>query len=462
MTDMDNYFLGLDLGTSSVKLLVINKKECVACVKKAYDTADITGWTCAVKAALSELNRVISLNKISAMALSSQVGTYLADGTVISWDSAAGKEELEEIKQKISAKEFIKEIGMEHPDLISYPLPRYLYIKKHLPKCKFVIMPKEFLIKEFTGNTVTDAFSYRGIANPKTGKFSEILLKKFNIDFVLPKIQSPFSVAGYVTKNAAKEYGLSENIPVYVGCNDFFAGLLGMGVLEEGCVFDLSGTSEHIGIISSVRKSGAFVSGDYFNGYVTYGGTASSGPSCDFAISNFSLDGVNEREILNSPPIFLPYIKGERAPIYDTDARGVFFGINSKTDRKAMAYSVLEGIAFSLYHIGNELGISQLPQIICGGGSSKDKVLAKIKAELFGCNILATVNDSNSALGAAIIAFSGFANIPLEEATAPLVKYELVAEPTGEFGSLLKKRYEIYLSIYKNLKNDFKKLKEIE
>lgn len=457
---MKHYYLGLDLGTSSVKLAVITEEGCVADIKEKYLSADPAGWTEAIKCAFTRLSETIPLKSITAMAISSQVGTYIVDDTVIGWDSPVGKEELAEIKGKISQEEFVAEIGMEHPDLISYPLPRFLYIKRHFPDCRSVVMPKEFLIQEFTGNTVTDAFSYRGLANIRTGEFSRALLEKLDIDFPLPTIKSPFSPAGTVTKEAELRYGLKEGMPVYVGCNDFFAGLLGMGVLEENCAFDLSGTSEHIGIISAERKPGAFVSGDYFNGCVTYGGTASSGCSCDFAINNFTLEGVTEKEVFNSPPIFLPYLRGERAPIFDPDARGVFFGINDKTDKKSMAYAVLEGVAFSLYHIGEGLGITGAEKLICGGGSSKNKELAQLKAGLFGCKILAAVNDNTSALGAALIAFSGFSGIPLKEAIEPIVQYEVMAEPTGELETLLKKRYAVYLSIYKSLKNDFTKLKE--
>ena len=460
---MKNYFLGIDIGTSSVKLLLSTKSGETISAKSEYETNNIAGWCDAIKRCLDRIKGSVPLSLICAVSFSSQVGTYITDkGDIIPWFSSAGEQELNEIKLKCSEACFVEEIGMLHPELISYPLSRLLYIKRNFPEAESVIMPKEAVIFELTGNLVTDTFSQRGICNPIKNEYSEKLLKLFNIGFKLPKILNPTDIAGYITENASKTYGLPEGIPVYVGCNDFYAGLLGMGVLKNNTVFELSGTSEHLGVITKARVDGKIISGKYFNGFATYGGTKSSGTSCDFAIKNFGIVELDENLCITNQPIFLPYLKGERAPVYDENARGVFFGITDKTTKSDMAYAILEGVVFSLYHISEDLPIKNVSKIITGGGSAADKLMAKIKAELFDCEILRAKDNNSSALGAVIIAMVAHKAFgSFNDAIVSAVEYVSVAKPDGANREKLLKRFEIYKKLYFSLKSQFEEFSKI-
>ncbi|MBQ7800053.1 MAG: hypothetical protein IJ370_06130, partial [Oscillospiraceae bacterium] len=202
---MKKYYVGIDLGTSSLKALALTKDgECIN-VKSRYEKEGVEGWKIALKDALSKLFESVSPSMIAGIGFSSQVGTYVTDsGEVISWNSSAGKQELDEIKSLISQDEFVKELDMPHPDIISYPLPRLCYIKKKYPNCKKVVMPKELLIKELTGELVTDNFSQRGIAHTKNGEYSKALLERLNLDFELAPIKKPTDLAGYSTGYAEK------------------------------------------------------------------------------------------------------------------------------------------------------------------------------------------------------------------------------------------------------------------
>ena len=463
MTDMKKYYLGIDLGTSSVKLLLVTAEGESIRAKCRYDAVGLDGWRKALKSAFADLQKAADLSEVAAVAISSQVGTYITDsGDVIGWNSNAGTEELAEIKAKISDSEFSEEIDMIHPNLISYPLPRLLYIKRHYPNCKKVIMPKEFLLTELTGNTVTDIFSQRGICYPDKKQYTEKLMKKLELDFELAPIKLPTDLAGGVTKAAAETYGLAENTPVYIGCNDFFAGLLGLGAYDCGTVFELSGTSEHLGVITEERMDGKFVSGRYFNGNATYGGTKASGMACDFAIKTFGLDGLCEDIVYNDPPIFLPYLKGERAPIFDENAKGVFFGISDKTTSKEMAYSVLEGVVFSLYHIGRALSIENVKEIKVGGGSAGDVLMTRLRAELFGCPVVRAAENESSALGAAMIAMVGSGRFgSLKEAVGAVVKYSHTELPDGKLREKLLQRFEIYEKLYPCLAKEFEEFSNL-
>lgn len=459
----EKYYLGLDIGTSSVKAVMRSLSGKTVKAKRGYEGRLPDAWLDAVKSVTSELSLKAD-GEIAALAVSSQVGTYVVNGEhVISWSSDIGKDELEYIKSVITEDEFISEIGMKHPDIISYPLPRLLYIQKNYGKNAEVIMPKELLIRSLTGKTVTDVFSMRGICDPATEKYAYGLIKRLGIEISLPELRSPTSLSGHVTDEASALYGIKAGTPVYLGCNDFFSGLIGMGIYGIGDFFDLSGTSEHIGYISEDLNSEGFVSGKYFVGHCTYGGTKSSGASNDFAIKNFGIDILSLDLIKRDPPIFLPYLNGERAPIYDENARGVFFGLRTDTDKQLLAYSVLEGVVFSLYDIALSMNAPKPERIICGGGSSRDRFMNKLRATMFECDVVSVRENDTSALGACLLSMVGEGVYPdIEAALRGCVDHTDPITPDVGYHDALMERFEIYKEVYRNLKPTFRKFSKIQ
>ena len=457
------YYLGIDLGTSSVKGIMRTAEGEQVKGRCGYTHIDPNGWLSAVETLIRDmLSRCYG--EVCAISFSSQVGTYIVDDeTVISWQDSVGEQELQEIRERFSQEEFINEISMLHPALISYPLPRLLYICKKFGTKRRVDMPKELLIRAFTGKRITDIFSMRGICHLEKGVYAESLMNKLGIDVCLPQIGNPLDMVGKVTIEAEKRFGIKSGTPVYLGCNDFFAGLIGMGIYGEGDTFELSGTSEHIGYISSEINSKAFVSGGYFNGVCTYGGTKSSGASCRLAIEELGGYNGDIGEMLSeSPPIFLPYLKGERAPVFDENARGVFFGLSENTDKRMLAYSVLEGVVFSLYHIAAEIGMPQPKKIVCGGGSTVDKMMNTLRASVFGCDILRVEEGDTSALGACMMAMVGegvYCSIP--DAISHCVEYSERISPVKEYTNILRARFKVYKGLYGSLKNAFSEFSEI-
>ena len=459
MNKNNKYYLGLDLGTSSLKGIYKIPGGDSFTAKIPYSENTVENWLSALEKFFADTPQEIRKN-VGAVSISSQVGTYITEeNKVIPWFSDPGKEELEIIKNTFSDEECIDALNMKHPDIISYPLPRLLYLKAH-NSGNVLQMPKELLIRHLTGNFVTDYFSMRGIADIKKG-YAKGMLTKLDLSPELPKLSSPFESAGTVLPSIAKQYGLPEGIRVFSGCNDFFAGLLGMGVYDIGTAFDISGTSEHFGYISNQRNDSP-VSGPYFNGFCSYGGTKSSGTSCDFAIKNFGKDIDLNFAKDQSTPIFLPYLHGERAPIFDEDARGVFFGINSSTTKKQMAYSVFEGVVFSLYDIANSVNLPKPEVLICGGGSAKDVAMNRLRAEIMGCNVKAVSDNDASALGASLIAMVGsgvYEDLP--QCIKENVSYSEEIKYTGLFTEILNKRFEIFKNVYQALKPTFKHYQKI-
>ncbi|MDP4133824.1 MAG: FGGY-family carbohydrate kinase [Bacillota bacterium] len=445
---------GIDIGTSSVKVILVDSKlNTVKITRAAYKEISPSGWFQAIRDALMEFDA----HKISAVGLSSQVGTYIInEKDVITWKDPYGKDELTALKSEISSKEFLKEISMPHPDIISYPLPRLKYIITHFENVRSVCQVKDYIIKKLTGSLYTDKYSQRGIANLSTGEYSERLLSHIGAsEGLLPPIMDPFCKAGCITKEAADFTGLLSGTPVYTGCNDFFSALLGMGI-KDNDLFDITGTSEHVGVLTDkMDLDTKMVCGPYFKKNAYYGVTASSGVSLNYAGNFYNIDDINKPCYKSNTPIFLPYLNGERAPIFDPDARGVFFGVNSGTTQKDLAYAIAEGISFSVYHIFKKLDTDNISRIVVSGGSSRKILLNQIKANLFGKPVVTLKEKEASALGAAIIASCGEGILKSPDEALSYIDINNTFIP--QKSDILIQRFEIYKELYPALKDQFTK-----
>lgn len=451
--------LGIDLGTSAVKLLQRFEDGQVVKEKERYEEISPKGWWEAISRAMCRME----LESVEAIGLSSQVGTYIVDGTeVISWNDPIGAEELAELKWTYSQEEFLAEISMPHPNIISYPLPRLLYIKKTYPAFQKVCQPKDFIGEKLTGKCMTDPYSWRGLANLNAKTYSKKFLKEMGIaEDMLPQIIDFTDVAGSTLQHVISGSGLKEGVPVYVGLNDYYASLLGMGIWNTGDMFDITGTSEHLGILEDVvNMETEMVSGPYLQHHVHYGVTGSSGASLDFGLQ-FSKTGEMDigETLKHKPPIFLPYLNGERAPIWDGDAKGVYFGIQAGCSKEDMAYAVLEGVSFSLYHIYEKMGQPEAKVMYTAGGAAVNRTLGQLKAELFGIPVKILKEHDTSALGACMVAELGIGwHKDLKEAMNFGVKVEETLYPTGKYQETLKQRFVVYKELYPALKEHFKQL----
>ena len=164
----------------------------------------------------------------------------------------------------------------------------------------------------------------------------------------------------------------------------------------------------------------------------------------------------------SQPPIFLPYLNGERAPIWDADARGVYFGINEGCNEELLAYAALEGVVFSLYHIYESMGKPKAEAMKISGGAAVFPILNRLKSEMFNIPAEILAENDTSALGAAMIAALGAGWYPdVETLAKDVCKMKEIVWPTGQYKEWLEKRYTIYKELYPAVKTQYERLKEL-
>lgn len=440
---------GVDIGTSSVKVMEADGSGVIKKVRVPYEKEGMEGFIAAIKKAFSMLD-----GKYTSVAFSSQTGTFVADGEkIFPWHSPAGAKELKRVRESFLSEEFISEIMMDHPDISSYPLPRLLYIKEHYPEVKRVCQLKDEIIFLLTGSYVTDNFTWRGLAG-KNG-YSDKLLAFSGVDkHTLPALKTPFDSAGKVTEEGERLFGIRRGTEVFNGMNDYYAGLLGMGVTEKETVFDVTGTSEHIGCVTDSLTNKGSVSSPYFDLFVNYSVTASSGAALSFG-NRFFPHKVNISDAIgNRAPIFLPYLNGMRTPDNDPDARGMFFGISKNTGKNEMAYSVIEGAAFSAYSAFRTLGECDGSAVLTSGGGAENTVYNRLKASLFNKAFVPLSESDTSALGACMTALTA-QGVFSDTASAAriLCRYKEAVQPEKIPG--LNERYELFLKLYEDNRKNF-------
>lgn len=457
--------LGIDLGTSSVKVQIIDERENIHTYRGKYSDKKIGCFYSGIKEALKEAEKEFDLKKIEAIGLSSQSCSYILyngteDSPFYSWNDPGGSEYVEKAKELFSAEEFIKYISMPCPRMNSYPIPRILWFqeerKNEWKRMKILLQPKDYLYYQLTGMFASDKFLWRGLSNIEKSVFDTDMLNRLGMERDrLPELYSSFEAPGSLKRSTALELGLKEKTPVYLGCNDYFASLIGMGITGPGQNFDITGTSEHVGtILSHISWQEELISGPYINGNVLYGVTGNSGRSIQWAFKNFGNPGelVPEEMIEKDPAVYLPYLDGERAPIWNTRASGAFLGLHSSHSDRELLYSVMEGVAFSLYHIFNTMKERGEGEIKTAGGAAVNFQFNRMKAALFGKPLFILKEKDTSALGAILCALTGSGKYKnLGEAAKYLVKTESVVEPEERLKEILLPRYEKYIEYGKLL-----------
>jgi xylulokinase len=489
------YLLGVDLGTSALKAALFTMGgQLTALRRAAYPTVEIhPGWAeqeagdwwlaaCqALPAVIEEAG--IGADQILALGLAGQSpGHLLVDAQgrplrrAIIWSDRRATREAQRIADTLSAEELADFTGQSFPPSPFLPTARLLWLRDHCPelwrRTRHVLQPKDYLLLKLTGCWCTDLPSCLELVD-ETGRYRDETLERLGVPVaILPPPLMPHQVAGYISPKAAEDTGLPTGCPVVCGTIDARCSISGAGGVRAGRAVDVAGSSEVVAlVVPRGTAQGTFnvpLTGDLFyaGGPMQMGGEAVEWLRRGFYPDVSSEEGYHPIELGAGSVapgshglLFLPYLRGERAPIWDERARGAFIGLTADHTRAHCARAVYEGVALGIRHVledaeeQSELRADTLR--VCGGGGSS-ALWNQIKADVLQRPVHQPHVLETTALGAAMLAgvgagaFSG-----LEEAGERLVHIERTFEPRRETGAIYDRHFALYRSLYPSLRDTF-------
>ncbi len=433
---LDDLLLGIDVGTTSVKGSVYNiTGECVFTKSLNYPTIKVGSpgwveqnpkdWMDCIKEICAEANQTVKNGQIVSFGLTSQVNTHVfVDATgeplmnAITWQDQRCADSATRLDLAIS-----DELRLEcwdegfKPDS-SFLMSRAQWVFDERPelwhKTRWILSPKDYCLMCLTNQVAADAISSIGLVDSQGLYLSKAFKLIEGLEDKLPPLKQIESVIGQVTPSV-----LPSGCPAVVGTMDAWASLYGSGVSTHGDAFQVSGTSEIIGVISNDNFGAAgVVSFPPFKGWYLHAGPTQMGGEtakwfADFMefddlekVFAYAETALNDR----NPLIFLPHLMGERAPLWDPIAKGAFLGLNRDHKISDMAKSVLEGVGYSarllLESLESAAGFS-VKNIKLSGGGSGSALWSQLKADIMNRPIQKLINVDTGTLGAALMAGVG-------------------------------------------------------
>lgn len=488
-----SYVLGIDLGTSSLKGILISRDGKVVAEESeaygvissqsGYSEQNPDDWITAFNKVIFKLinNTSDIKDKLEAISISGQMHSLvLVDKNgmplrnAILWNDVRTSEECKSIINSFGKQ--ILDITKNRP-LEGFTLPKILWVQNNEPeiweKVHKILLPKDYLRYYLTGSFEMDYSDAAGtlLLDLETKKWSYDILEKFHIPVdYMPRLVESADIIGKLNKQLKNKFKFSNEIDIAAGGADNACAALGAGVTQSNIGLCSIGTS---GVFLSVEneETGTY-EGDlhYFNHvvpgkYYSMGVTLAAGKSLDWFKSNFApnirfeelLADIDEISIGSEGLLFTPYINGERTPHFDGKIRGSFLGMDARHTRKHFTRSVMEGITFSLrdsLHLLQTKGNKKFASIISVGGGAKSSIWLQMQADIFNIPVRTLETEQGPGYGAAMLAAVGCGWYEtLEQCAKDFIVYKDVYYPIRENVSKYNDFYKIYQQIYGSIKN---------
>lgn len=492
--------LGIDLGTSSVKVLLMDERGRVVQGRHTeyrmldgpvgWAEQDPQGWWSAVVSTVrAVLGGARSTMDLAAIGLSGQMhGTVFLgpSGTVlrpcITWVDQRAVDECAFLRATFGSR---IESWTGNSVLPGLPLAKALWVARHEPdvvkRTARLLLPKDFIQYKLTGRMVTDESdaSGTGLYSPQLGDWVDELVEAAGLRRAqLPEAVPAVTVVGGLQKEAADALGVREGIPVVAGAADMAAGLVGSGAVAEGVVVILIGTAGQV-LTTSGRYWDAAVGQVYGfrhavpGKFFLMGSSWAAGLSLrwfrdalgEHEVSIAAATGADPYEVLTreaseAPPgseglVFLPYLAGCSTPHMDPVATGCFVGLTPRHGRPHLVRAILEGVAYSLRDSVEVFGQLHLPvrDVRMGGGGAKSQLWRTILANVLGQAVRRLGAEDASTLGAAMIAAVGSGVLPDFEAVGRAVQVAPDVDPADPG---LTRAYSAYYGVYRRLYPDLR------
>lgn len=472
----DACFLGLDVGTSAVKAILVapdgglraqaSVPLTLATPEPGWAEQDPNAWWSASIAALRQLRESRPDAAVAAVGISGQMhSSVLLDraGAVVRpallWSDGRTTAECETITRAIGGEAALRD-AVRNPALEGFTLPKLLWVRRHEPgawrRVATVLLPKDFLRFRLTGVLATEPSDASGtlLFDPARRVWSEAVLRAAELPAtLLPAVGDSAAVLGRVTAEAASRTGIPSGTPVVGGGADNACGALGVGVVASGEAVASWGTSGTVlapvtePLVDPLLRAHTFchvVPGIwYLMGVVLSAGAAFAWYRDQLARELAGVSGADPALAQEAEPVppgargitFLPYLAGERTPHRDAAARGAVLGLSLSHSRAELTRAVLEGIGFALrdsLEVLRELGVAPAQLVLTGGGA-RNAFLRRLQAEIFGVPVCTVNHEEGPAFGAALLAAVGAGAFPdLEAAARATLKRSAPSAPSRE------------------------------
>lgn len=476
-------YIGIDLGTSAVKLLlmegsgkilkIVSREYPICFPKPGWSEQNPYDWFQQSMDGLKELLEETDKKQVAGISFGGQMhGLVVLDEKnevirpAILWNDGRTAKECDYLNQVIG-KERLSEYTA-NISFTGFTAPKVLWMKENEPenfaKIQKLLLPKDYLAFRLSGNYSTDVSDASGTLffDVKNRCWSKEMCDICGIkEEWLPEVYESYEVVGTLLPELAKQLGLPENVKIVAGAGDNAAAAVGTGTVGDGACNISLGTSGTVFIASEkfgVDKHNALHSFDHADGSYHLMGCMLSAASCnqwwmdriigtqDYANEQEKIKALGENHVF-----FLPYLMGERSPHNDPKARGTFIGLTMDTTREDMTLAVLEGVAFALrdsFEVARSLGIPIARTRICGGGA-KSPLWKKIVANVLNIPVEVPENEQGPSMGAAMLAAVACGEYPtVKEAASAIVKIADTIEPEAALAAKYEKQYQKFRQIY--------------
>lgn len=490
------YYIGVDLGTSAVKLLlmeadgsiknIVSKEYPLSFPNPGWSEQSPEDWWNAVVEGIKELTDGFDASKVAGISFGGQMhGLVILDTDdnvirpAILWNDGRTTKEtnyLNDVIGKDKLSQYTANIAFA-----GFTAPKILWVKENEPenfaKIAKIMLPKDYIAYKMTGVHSCDYSDASGmlLMDVKNKCWSKEMMEICSVkEEQLPKLFESYEITGALTDAAAAELGLTTACKIAAGAGDNAAAAVGTGTVGDGgCNISL-GTSGTIFISSKefgVDKFNALHSFAHADGNYHLMGCMLSAASCNkwwmddiIGTKDYPTEQkpITDDKLGENNVYYLPYLMGERSPHNNPDARALFIGMSMDSTRADMTQAVLEGVAFAIrdsFEVAKDLGINITETKICGGGA-KSPLWRKIIANVLGIKVNIIESEEGPGLGGAMlaaVACGEYASV--EEAAAKIVKVIDCVEPDAGLTAKYDAKYAKFKEIYPTVKDLYDTLK---
>lgn len=489
-------YIGVDLGTSAVKLLlmegngtiknIVSREYPLSFPHPGWSEQKPEDWWSNVIEGIKELTEGFDKSQVAGISFGGQMhGLVILDKDdnvirpAILWNDGRTQAETDYLNNEIGKDKLVSMTA--NIAFAGFTAPKILWVKNNEPenfkKIAKIMLPKDYLAYMLSGTFCSDVSDASGmlLLDVKNRTWSDEMLKICGITKEqLPKLFESYEVVGTLKPEIAKELGLKESVKIVAGAGDNAAAAVGTGTVGDGrCNISL-GTSGTVFISSKnfeKNENPAIHLFDHADGTYHLMGCMLSAASCNkwwmdeiIATKDYSGEqkGITDEMLGRNHVYFLPYLMGERSPHNNPDARGAFIGMSMDSTRTDMTQAILEGVAFGLrdsVEVARKLGIKLERTKICGGGA-KSPLWKKIIANVMNLKVDVIESEEGPGYGGAIlaaVACGEYASV--EEATSKLVKVIDTVEPDPAIAARYEEQYRKFVRMYPALKDVYSDIK---